>query len=72
MAELDPVAVVQCSGCSWWWYFFDRSPTQPFFCTYCKNGEDPWEKPVRRITPLIGMARIRTPAYGTRKPSKKP
>lgn len=52
----EPLAVVQCHGCSWWWFFWEETPTVPFVCSYCKEGIAPWEP------------RIQTPTYGTPRP----
>jgi len=56
MGEVDPLAIVQCCSCFWWWYLFDRTPTEPFVCPLCKQGQPPWED--------IPYRRRETPAYG--------
>jgi hypothetical protein len=53
MVEVDAVAIVQCEGCTWWWFFYDQRPTIPFICELCKLGCPAWEP------------RVPTPAYGS-------
>ena len=72
MEEVGPLAIVQCDGCLWWWFFWDRRPTIPFTCDFCKLGLPPWEP--RTMTPLYGTAipRKNTPAGGMQAPDPMP
>jgi hypothetical protein len=53
----DPVAVLECSGCGWWCFFWEDRPTIPLVCDYCKMGLPPWE--IRKETPSYGTPRAR-------------
>ena len=57
MGEVEPLAIVACGTCSWWWFFWDQRPTIPFTCDLCKAGEPPWE--TRKNTPSYGTPRAR-------------
>lgn len=58
MGDVDPVAIVQCTECEWWCFFWDKRPTIPFVCDHCKLGEPPWEE-IRKPTPSYGTPRAR-------------
>lgn len=54
MGEVDPLAVVQCHTCGWWWYLYDRRPTEPYMCFYCKHDIPVWHVEERKVTPAYG------------------
>lgn len=57
MDDGEPVALVECSVCGWWCFFWEDRPTLPLVCDYCKLGLQPWEE--RRTTPFYGTPRAR-------------
>lgn len=52
--DVAPLSIVECKDCEWSWYFYDRRPTLPFTCSFCKMGTSPWPYE-RRETPSYGI-----------------